>query len=376
MIQVDALSHAIPRFIEKASRAGCTSVFIGMESLNPRNLRDTGKRQNHVDEYGTLIRAWREAGVATQVGYIIGLPHDTEESVKHDIDRLISDVGPDRAAFFMMMPLPGSEDHQRMVQAGAEIASDYNLYDSCHETMPHPTMKEGAWTRAYQDAWERFYSFENMKAILSRAARENYWDTFRGLLWYKHSSCCEGTHPMLSGLLRLKDRRTRRDGWPIESGFEHVRRRVRELALYASRGIRLILEMEELWLQTRKRGEMEQRVVEELSQMGAELRRRIRISDLRAAYFAAKAYAPSIQVPSRLRLLVQRTSVIRVSPFCQTRSDLAAYWRGLAEKAQRGRVELIFEAGAIALKVLQEAHLMTSFLIALASKEQCEPSRG
>jgi len=368
MIQVDALSHAIPRFIEKASRAGCRSVFIGVESLNPKNLRDTGKRHNIVEEYGSLIRAWQDAGVATQVGYIIGLPHDTEESVKKDIDRLICEVHPDRAAFFMMTPLPGSEDHRRMVEAGADVAFDYNLYDSCHETMTHPTMK-GAWIRAYRDAWESFYSFENMKAILQRSTRENYWDTFRGLFWYKHASCCEGSHPMLSGLLRLKDRRTRRDGWPTESCFQHVRRRVPELARYALLGIRLMLEREELWLQTRKRSEVEQRVLQELSHMGAELRRKITTSDLRSAYLAVKAHTPAIQIPSRLRLLIQGTSLIRVSPFRQTRRDLAAYWREIAHKARRGRIDLVFHTGAMALKAVQEARLMTSFLIAMAAKE-------
>ena len=170
-----------------------------MASLNPRNLRDTGKRQNIVEEYGRLIRAWHDAGVVTQVGYIIGLPHDTEESVNDDIDRLIREVRPDRAAFFMMTPLPGSEDHRRMIEAGTDLAFDYNLYDSCHETMTHPTMKGGAWIRAYRGAWERFYSFENMKSILLRSTRENYWDTFRGLFWYKYASCCEDIHPMLSG---------------------------------------------------------------------------------------------------------------------------------------------------------------------------------
>jgi radical SAM superfamily enzyme YgiQ (UPF0313 family) len=375
MIQVDALCHTIPRFVRKAARAGCASVFIGVESLNPRNLQDAGKTQNNVAEYGKLIDAWHEVGVATQVGYIIGLPHDTEESVRNDVDRLIRDVRPDRAAFFMMTPLPGSQDHRCMIEAGAQVASDYNLFDSCHETTLHPAMKEGAWTRAYRNAWERFYSFENMKTILSRATCENYWGTFRGLFWYKHSACSEGIHPMLSGFLRLKDRTTRRAGYPLESPLTHLRRRVPEIARFAWSGIRLTLEMEELWLQTRKRSELEQRVLAELSRMGAELRRKVRVSDLQTAYAKVKAYAPTIKVPSRFRLLVQEASLIRISPFRETRSDLAAYWREVEQKARRGRIKLLLQSGAIALNALREVRLMASFLIALAAKEDYEPSR-
>ena len=39
IIQVDVASYENPGFIEKAVRAGCCSVFIGMESLNPRKPR-------------------------------------------------------------------------------------------------------------------------------------------------------------------------------------------------------------------------------------------------------------------------------------------------------------------------------------------------
>ena len=37
-MQVDTCCHKIPRFIEKAARAGCTKVFIGLENINPDNL--------------------------------------------------------------------------------------------------------------------------------------------------------------------------------------------------------------------------------------------------------------------------------------------------------------------------------------------------
>ena len=35
LLQVDTLCHKIPGFIEKAARAGCNAVFIGLENINP-----------------------------------------------------------------------------------------------------------------------------------------------------------------------------------------------------------------------------------------------------------------------------------------------------------------------------------------------------
>ena len=55
----------VERLIDKATRAGCSNVFIGMESINPANLKDAGKRQNKVDEYRDLIEAWHRVKVST-----------------------------------------------------------------------------------------------------------------------------------------------------------------------------------------------------------------------------------------------------------------------------------------------------------------------
>ena len=61
IIQVDTLCHRIPNFIEKAARAGCNRVFIGLENINPDNLVQAKKKQNRVHEYRQMFLAWRRA---------------------------------------------------------------------------------------------------------------------------------------------------------------------------------------------------------------------------------------------------------------------------------------------------------------------------
>ena len=55
MIQVDVASYKIPGFVEKAAKAGCSNVFIGMESINPESIKDAGKAQNKVADYRNPI---------------------------------------------------------------------------------------------------------------------------------------------------------------------------------------------------------------------------------------------------------------------------------------------------------------------------------
>ena len=43
MMQVDTQAWRVPRFMEKAAAAGCSIVFIGLESVNPANMEATGK---------------------------------------------------------------------------------------------------------------------------------------------------------------------------------------------------------------------------------------------------------------------------------------------------------------------------------------------
>ena len=60
LLQVDTLCHRIPNFIEKAARAGCTAIFLGLENINPESLMGAKKRQNKIWEYREMLLAWRK----------------------------------------------------------------------------------------------------------------------------------------------------------------------------------------------------------------------------------------------------------------------------------------------------------------------------
>ena len=119
LLQVDTLCHKIPGFIEKAARAGCNAVFIGLENINPELLMGAKKRQNKIWEYRDMLQAWRRAKVMTWAGYILGFPTDTPESIARDIDTIKRELPIDILEFFFLTPLPGSEDHKVLHLKGA-----------------------------------------------------------------------------------------------------------------------------------------------------------------------------------------------------------------------------------------------------------------
>jgi radical SAM superfamily enzyme YgiQ (UPF0313 family) len=252
MMQVDTQAPRIPNFVEKAARAGCVQVFIGLEAMRDDNLAAGGKPQNRSAQYRDMIARWHEFGVVCHVGYIIGFPYDTYERVMEDVRAMREDLAIDQASFFMLTPIPGSRDHRAAVDAGVPIDPDLNRYDSFHATMPHPRMSKEEWERAFRDAWTTFYSFEYMRQSLLRQNPHTYWGMLKNLIWYR-AALAEGAHPMVTGFLRLKDRKARRPTLPLEGRWAFFRRRVRDLRHIGREYFKIFLEMQELWLKTRIR---------------------------------------------------------------------------------------------------------------------------
>jgi len=325
MMQVDVLSWKIKNFVTKARQAGCINVFIGMESVDPGNLAAAGKKQNQVNEYRQLIQAYHDSDISTHVGYILGFPFDTVESIRRDLQFLMHEVRPDHASFFILMPLPGSMDHLNMVRRGEWMHPDFNLYDSQHEVTVHPQLKNGKWTEMYFEAWNTFYSLENMKALLKQGSPPNYWNNFIRYLWYKNSIQTERRHPMMCGFFRLKGRKYVRPGHSVLSPWKYYTSRCKEIRQHFGSMLRLLGEMEELWLQTRHPSEAEQRVVEELTKIRGRYDQ-LKLADLQIAFQRAKEHFPSLHVPSRAHLFWAKWSPLLVQNKVYTRADLKAFW--------------------------------------------------
>ena len=243
IIQVDTLCHRIPNFVEKCSRAGVKRVFIGLENINPGSLLGAKKRQNKITEYRKMLLAWKQAGVLTYAGYILGFPNDTAESIRHDIEVIKKELPIDLLEFFYLTPLPGSEDHLKLFRAGIAMDSDMNRYDLNHATTAHPRMSREEWQRAYRLAWDTYYTLDHIETVLRRAvaSRANAGNALFLIAWFKGCIDIENLHPLEGGFLRLKFRRDRRPTLPVEPAWlfypkymaETVGKQIRWISLYA-----------------------------------------------------------------------------------------------------------------------------------------------
>src|SRR5712672_934436 len=218
------------RFVELAARAGCYQAFVGIESLNPDNLNFATKYQNtddrqhkwkleaaraHViDKYRRVVEHWHKVGVSVHAGYMLGFPFDGPDCGRVAAATL-KKIGCDIVSFFIMTPLPGTEDQARFTKEGAIIDWDFNQLDSQHVTLKHDKLDKESWLGAYRDAYLGFYSIPRFLHTIFTVAAGRGLDaeSRRGVLrqfTYYFFSYRQGRHPMVGGIWPIRRRDVRR----------------------------------------------------------------------------------------------------------------------------------------------------------------------
>jgi radical SAM superfamily enzyme YgiQ (UPF0313 family) len=230
IIQVDTLCHLIPNFVEKAARAGCKRVFIGLENIRPDNLLQAKKKQNRVAEYRRMFHAWRAQRIITYAGYILGFPGDTPARIAADIGTVQRELPVDLLEFFILTPLPGSADHRALYLDGAWMDPDMNKYDLEHVTARHPLMTAEEWQAIYRSVWDLYYSDAHIETIFRRAKASGIKPVrlLNHIVQFYFTVIEERVHPLQGGYFRRKVRRQRRTGLPRENPLVFYPRRVRE----------------------------------------------------------------------------------------------------------------------------------------------------
>lgn len=106
--------------------SGCGFVSVGIESMNPDNLRFLRKTDNlryianleNADRYGLVIRA----------SFMVGLPFDTDESIERYFGEA-ADLPMQEFAVYPLLPYPGTEIERRAEELHYRIVDhDYDDY--------------------------------------------------------------------------------------------------------------------------------------------------------------------------------------------------------------------------------------------------------
>ena len=138
------------------AQAGCTSLLLGIESLNEACLRETGKQQNKVERYEAGIRRIHSHGIHVIGSFIVGFDADRldafekifEFTLRNDISLVMLNV---------LTAYPGTDTYTRLKAAGRITAIDPDLLNGIYPTMQHNHVSQTDMFRTYFETMDRMF---------------------------------------------------------------------------------------------------------------------------------------------------------------------------------------------------------------------------
>ena len=133
--------------------AGCQAICFGVES-GSQEILDLVKKKSNLDKVKEAMRMTQDVGISALASFIIGLPGETEETLKKTVEfanELHNEFG-SLYGFHILAPFPGTEVRERAAEYGLEILSnDWTKYDANHVV----TRTKGATRRRDADGGRR-----------------------------------------------------------------------------------------------------------------------------------------------------------------------------------------------------------------------------
>jgi radical SAM superfamily enzyme YgiQ (UPF0313 family) len=103
--------------VDLISASGGKWVFIGMESIDPANLKDVNKGFNKPEEYAVVLQRLAQRNVYAITSFIFGMDNDTVGAAERTLEQ-VRTWPPGLPIFGLLTPLPGTPLYKRLDVAG------------------------------------------------------------------------------------------------------------------------------------------------------------------------------------------------------------------------------------------------------------------
>ncbi len=125
-IRVDSIVKS-PRMVRKMTKAGFWIVFIGIESVNEKSLKDMRKGFSFQKVLDAL-KILHQNDIIVIGNLIIGVDlNATEEEIKQEI-QFMKTIDVDIVSYVILTPFPGSETLKELDAEGLVISKDWSKY--------------------------------------------------------------------------------------------------------------------------------------------------------------------------------------------------------------------------------------------------------
>jgi radical SAM superfamily enzyme YgiQ (UPF0313 family) len=146
-----------PPLIREMALSGCTGVFIGFESLQDQNIRDSRKRSPKTMEYAQRVAMLHSFGIQVNGSFVLGFDHDTPDV----FDTTIGWIEENRlecATFHILTPYPGTPLFKMMEQQNRLLHRNWELYDTAHVVFQPRNMTPEQLYEGYALCYQRLFT--------------------------------------------------------------------------------------------------------------------------------------------------------------------------------------------------------------------------
>jgi radical SAM superfamily enzyme YgiQ (UPF0313 family) len=158
-------------FIDLAAESGCFFLEVGFETINPRNLRDSGKRFGSLEEYARAIRILSERKIIIGASMIFGFDDDDASTFLRTLEFLLEHDVPIMDSY-ILTPAPGTRLARRLHVEGRVTSMDWGRYGGEDVVFTPARMTADELKREYWNMRRQFYSMGRIARRILRVPLE------------------------------------------------------------------------------------------------------------------------------------------------------------------------------------------------------------
>jgi radical SAM superfamily enzyme YgiQ (UPF0313 family) len=162
--------------VDLIAASGGKWIFIGMESIDPANLKDVNKGFNKPSEYGVVLDRLAKRHIFAITSFIVGMDNDTPGVAERTLQQ-VRTWPPGLPVFGLLTPLPATPLYKRLELAGRLIRPKH-WKDFVPFTMAHTPLKmtvEEAEAEVNY-GWAHSYSPEALAQAIAAMEHEDVGD--------------------------------------------------------------------------------------------------------------------------------------------------------------------------------------------------------
>jgi anaerobic magnesium-protoporphyrin IX monomethyl ester cyclase len=159
--------------LDKLHAAGFRAMSFGVESLDAKTLKKSGRRPIPQEHQRQILDHCRKKGIVTAAFYVLGFLQDDWNSIAATID-YATELGSTFAQFKILTPYPGTPMFKQIEPLLTE--TDWEKFDGYTPTFKHPNLTDHELRYLLGAAYKRFYMrpsyLANFLKIQNRAVRD------------------------------------------------------------------------------------------------------------------------------------------------------------------------------------------------------------